>query len=126
MSEELLTKILEKLVRIEASMATKQELAEVKTELQADIGRVETELKTGIDRVETELKTDINRVKTELKADIAALDAKMEKGFADIVGMVNLLGEKTEAVLRIETKLSILAEQSLDHETDIRLLKKAR
>ncbi len=54
-------------------VATKTDLAAVKTELAADIAAVRTELAADIAAVRTELAAEIAAVRTELAADIAAL-----------------------------------------------------
>ena len=77
----------------------------------------------------TTLKQDVTVLKqdtTTLKQDIADLKQTTEQGFSDLVNMVNLLGEKTETIPRIEAKLDALNERIFEHEADIRLLKKAR
>ncbi len=51
-------------------LASKADLALVKTELKAEINRVEIELKSDIETVRAELKTDIEKVRAELKADL--------------------------------------------------------
>ena len=54
-------------------VATKTDLAAVKTELAADIAAVKTELAADIAAVRTELAADIAAVKTELRAETAAV-----------------------------------------------------
>jgi hypothetical protein len=54
-------------------VATRTDLAAVKTELAADIAAVRTELGADIAAVRTELGADIAAVRTELKGDIAAV-----------------------------------------------------
>lgn len=71
-------------------------------------------------------KEELSAVKNELKADIVTLDAKLDSGFEALTNMINLLGEKTEAVSRVEVKLDALHDLTFEHEADIRLLKKAR
>lgn len=75
------------------------------------------------------LRQDVTTLKqdtTTLKQDITDLKQTTEQGFSDIVNMVNLLGEKTETISRVEAKLDALNDRTFEHEADIRLLKKAR
>lgn len=64
-----------------ATVATKADLAEARTELKTDIAEVRTEL-----------KADIAEVKAELKTDIATLRADMSKGFQDVHRQLWLMG----------------------------------
>ena len=52
------------------AIATKQDIAAVRTELKQDITAVRTELKQDITEVRMELKQDITEVRMELKQDI--------------------------------------------------------
>ena len=54
-------------------VATKSDLASVKTDLAADIAAVRTELSADIAAVRTELAADIAAVRTDLAADIASV-----------------------------------------------------
>jgi hypothetical protein len=54
-------------------VATKTDLAAVKTELAADIAAVKTELAADIAAVKTELATDIAAVRRELATEIASV-----------------------------------------------------
>ena len=71
---------------------------------------------------------ELEEIKTTMatKEELTALDAKVDSGFEGLTNMVNLLGEKTEAVSRVEVKLDALHDLTFEHEADIRLLKKAR
>lgn len=76
-----------------------------------------------------ELRQDNKEIKQRLdslESRFDNLESQMQTGFEGLTSMVNLLGEKAEAIPRIETKLNILAERSLDHEADLRLLKRVR
>lgn len=66
-------------------LATKEDVASVRTELKQEIvlvrtelSAVKTELKQDIASVRTELKQDITAVRTELKQDIINLDHKIQ------------------------------------------------
>jgi len=64
--------------------ATKQDLADVRTELKQDLADVRTELKQDLAHVRTELKHDISDVRGELKQDIAILRSEMNHQFDDL------------------------------------------
>ena len=85
-------------------VATKTDLAAVKTELAADIAAVKTELaadiaavKTDLAAVRTELKGDIAALKTELKGDIATVKHDMLRW---MVGMAFAQAGLTVALIR--------------------------
>ena len=55
--------------------------------------------------VTEELRQDVSGLKEDvigLKQDMVDIDAKMEKGFADIVTMVNVLGRTTHQEAEIQ------------------------
>lgn len=129
-----------RLKNVEQNMATKEDLASVRTELKGDIdsvrtdlkddiGSVRTELKGDIGSLKTELKGDIDSVRTDLKGDIAALDAKVDKlalaTQQDVLTMLKHIDKKTDVLPRIEEKIYVLNNRMLEDETDISLLKKA-
>ncbi len=63
-----------------SEVATKTDLAEVKTELKTDIAEVKAEIaevKTEIAEVKAELKTEIAELKAELKTEIAGIKTDM-------------------------------------------------
>jgi len=71
-------------------------------------------------------KNDIEQAKKELKDDIAVLDSKVDLlahgSQEDVKSMIRLTDKKID---RIDTKIDILNNHLLEHETDIQLLKKA-
>ncbi|CQR70482.1 hypothetical protein SOV_40140 [Sporomusa ovata DSM 2662] len=78
------------------------------------------------------LKLDVGGLKEDvagLKLDLAALEAKMEKGFADIVSMVNVLGEKVDKIAATQAHhsdlLDVLAVRTTHQEAEIQGLKRA-
>ena len=76
----------ERLARLEGvydHLASKADLAELRTDLKDDIARLQAE----ITRVESGLKDDITRVESNLKDDIARLQAEM----AELKGSVKIL-----------------------------------
>ena len=84
-------------------------------------------LKNSTNSMEQDVQTLNNTVATmATKDDIAVLETKMDKGFEDVIHMVNLLGQKTEAIPQIEAKLDVLNDRVFAQEADIRLLKKAK
>ncbi|MHA0899249.1 MAG: hypothetical protein C6D10_03360 [Candidatus Liberibacter solanacearum] len=77
-------------------LATKADLADVKTDLKedivnvrADISNVRTELKEDISNVRTELKEDISNVRTELKEDISKVRTELKEDIADVKDAIN-------------------------------------
>lgn len=79
------------------------------------------------------LKQDVNCLKQDvnvLKQDIAILDSKMEKGFADIVAIVNVLGEKVDKIEITQAHhsdvLDVLATRTTRQEAEIQGLKRAK
>jgi len=79
------------------------------------------------------LKQDVSGLKQDvagLRQDIVALDAKMEKGFADIVIMVNVLGEKVDKIETTQAKhsdlLEVFAVRTTNQEAEILGLKRAK
>lgn len=79
------------------------------------------------------LKQDVGGLKQDvnvLKQDIAILDAKMEKGFVDIVAIVNILGEKVDKFEITQAHhsdvLDVLAMRTTRQEAEIQGLKRAK
>jgi hypothetical protein len=77
-------------------VATRTDLAAVKTELSADIAAVKSELKSDIATVRTDLSADIAAVRTDLSADIAAVKHDMLRwmvgmAFAQVALTVGLI-----------------------------------
>ncbi|WP_371363014.1 hypothetical protein SRRS_40090 [Sporomusa rhizae] len=83
--------------------------------------------------VTEELRQDVSVLKQDvnvLKQDIAILDAKMEKGFADMVTIVNVLGEKVDKIEITQAHhsdvLDVLATRTTRQEAEIQGLKRAK
>jgi cell division septum initiation protein DivIVA len=79
------------------------------------------------------LKQDVSGLKQDaagLRQDIVALDAKMEKGFADVVTMINVLGEKVDKIETTQAKhsdlLEVFAVRTTNQEAEILGLKRAK
>ena len=79
------------------------------------------------------LQRDVGELKQEvigIKQNMASLEARMEKGFADIVVTVNLLGEKVDRIEITQAKhsdlLEVFAVRTTQHEAEIRSLKRAK
>jgi predicted nucleic acid-binding Zn-ribbon protein len=87
-------------------------------ELRQDVGVVKQDVDV--------LKQDV----TGIKQQMASLDARMEKGFADVIGMVNLLGEKVDRIEATQVKhshlLEVFAVRTTKHEAEILGLKRAK
>ena len=58
-------------------VATKADLAEIKTELKSDIVELRTELKSDIAELRTELKSDNTELRTKLKAEIVQSETNL-------------------------------------------------
>ena len=54
-------------------LATKADIADLRTELKTEIGGLRAELKSDVADLRTELKTDIGGLRAELKSDIGGL-----------------------------------------------------
>jgi hypothetical protein len=81
-----------------SDLATKSDLALVKSELKSDIAELRSELKSDIVELRSELKSDISNLRNDLKADISDInnDLKLiKKDFlwikALLVGVMGLL-----------------------------------
>ncbi|HWR44865.1 hypothetical protein [Sporomusa sp.] len=86
---------------------------------------VTEELRQRMDGLEIKVGSVENKVDS-LESKIGTLETKMDSGFAGLTGMVDLLGEKTEAVQRIESKLDVLNHRLFEQEAEINLLKRAK
>ena len=86
------------------SVATKADLAELRTELKGDIAELRAELKgdlaatkADIAAVQTKLEADLAAVQAKLEADIAAVQAKLE---ADIAAVKTDMAEQFTALYK--------------------------
>ena len=70
-----------------SEVATKTDLAEVKTELKTEIAEVKAELKTEIAELKTELKTEIAGIKT----DMAEMETRLTMRMLFMVGILATL-----------------------------------
>ncbi|WP_425060202.1 hypothetical protein SCACP_08710 [Sporomusa carbonis] len=106
-------RMMEELIRITANTnAAVEELRQDNKELNQRMDNLETRfdnLETRFDNLETRFDN---------------LESQVQNGFDGLTSMVNLLGEKTEAIPRIETKLDVLNDRTFEHEADIRMLRK--
>ncbi len=66
------------------SVATKIDLQEAKSELQAEIQEVKGELQSEIQEVKTELRVEIQGVKSELQVEMQALRGDLEASIARV------------------------------------------
>ncbi len=86
-------------------VATKADIADLRTEVKTDIADLRTEVKADIADLRTEVKADIADLRTEVKADIADLRTDLEKLRADLTWrMVLVVG----ALLALATALDRL------------------
>ncbi|WP_371378593.1 hypothetical protein [Sporomusa aerivorans] len=96
--------------------------------LEAKVDRLEAKvsiLETKVDSLDARVGTLETEV-SSLKIRLDSLECKVDRGFAGLTGMVQLLGEKTDAIPRIEAKIDILNNRLLAQEAEISLLKRAR
>lgn len=104
----------------------------VTEELRQDVGV----LKQDLDVLKQDtggMTQDVSALKQNvagIKQNMALLEARMEKGFADIVGMVSVLGEKVDRIETTQAKhsdlLEVFAVRTTQHEAEIRSLKRAK
>lgn len=100
--------------------------------LKQDVGVLKQDV--GVLKQDTDgLKQDVGVLKqyvTGIKQHMASLEARMEKGFADIVGMVTVLGEKVDRIETTQVKhsdlLEVFAVRTTKHEAEILGLKRAK
>ena len=96
----------------QANLATKADVAEVRSEMKTEIAEVKTEIaevkteisevKTEIAEVRTEVKTEIAEVKIEVKTEIAKVRTEMSEMKVDIIKwVVGLLLGNTALILGI-------------------------
>jgi len=83
-----------------ANLATKDQVTQVKTELEYKIDQVKTELEHKIDQVKTELEYKIDQVKTELEHKIDQLDAKIDRVKVELEHKIDAMGEKTLVMIQ--------------------------
>ncbi|SCM81591.1 conserved hypothetical protein [uncultured Sporomusa sp.] len=89
-------------------------------------------LETRMDSLETKLdnlEVKVNSLETKLdnlEAKVNSLETQVNNGFEGLTGMVQLLGEKTEAIPRIESKLDVLNGRLFEQEAEINMLKRAK
>jgi chromosome segregation ATPase len=104
-------------------------------ELCQRMGRLETKvdnLEAKVNSLETKvdnLKAKVNSLEIKvdnLEAKVNSLEIKVDSGFEGLTGMVHLLGDKTEAIPRIESKLDVLNSRLFEQEAEINLLKRAK
>lgn len=96
--------------------------------LKAKVSNLETRfdnLETRSDKLETRFDNlEVRFDKLEAKAE--SLETKMDNGFDGLTRMVHILGDKTEAIPRIESKIDVLNHRLFEQEAEISLLKRAK
>ncbi|SDF27316.1 hypothetical protein [Sporomusa acidovorans] len=114
--------------------AVTEELCERVDKLETRFDNLETrfdKLETRFDNLETRfdnLETRFDNLEARfdnLETRLDNHELQTQAGFQGLTAMVNLLGEKLDAIPRLEAKLDILNNRLLETETDVRLLKKA-
>ena len=71
-----------------ADLATKVDVAELRTELKAELAELRAELKAGLAELRTELKAELADLRSELRQAELRLEAKIETMKADILNRV--------------------------------------
>ncbi|MDF2876485.1 MAG: hypothetical protein K0R22_3168 [Sporomusa sp.] len=111
--------------------AVTEELRQDVTGLKQDITGLKEDV-SGLKQDVTGLKEDVTGLKqvvAVLQQDIVTLEGKMEKGFADIVSMVNVLGEKSDKIEVVQAHhsdvLDVLAIRTTRQEAEIQGLRRA-
>ena len=93
---------------------------------------VTEELCQRMDRLETKvdnLEAKVNSLEIKvnsLEDKVNGMETRVNSGFEGLIGMIHLLGEKTEAIPRIEAKMDVLNERLFEQEAEINLLKRAK
>jgi hypothetical protein len=72
----------------DANLATKGDLADLRTELKAEIAELRTELKAEIAELRTELKAEVAGLRGEMRQSELRLEAKLEALKSDILSRV--------------------------------------
>ncbi len=75
-------------------VATKTDLAELKTELKQDISELRAELKQDIGELRVEFKQDIGELRAELKQDIGELRVELKQDIGEVKGGIAALETK--------------------------------
>lgn len=86
---------------------------------------VTEELCQRMDRLETRMDSLETKL-DNLEVKVNSLETQVNNGFEGLTGMVQLLGEKTEAIPRIESKLDVLNGRLFEQEAEINMLKRAK
>ena len=74
-----------------ADVATRRDLAELRSELKGDIDALRSEVKGDINALRSELKGDMEALRAELKGDINALRAEMGQLRSEMRGEISAL-----------------------------------
>ena len=84
-------------------VATKADLAELKTVLKSDITELRTELKSDIAELRTELKSDNTELRTELKAEIVQSETNLRTELK-----AEIAQSETNLKIKLEAEIAIL------------------
>ncbi len=111
--------------KMATSVATKSDIATMKTELREDIASIRTEFKEDIDKLRTEFKEDIASVraeiadvKAELKADIGKLRTEFKEDIASV--RAEIADVKAELKADIDKLRTEVKEDITEVRADIR------
>ena len=91
-------------------LATKSDIAELRTDLETDIGELRTDLETEIAGLRSDLKAEIADVRSDLRAVELRLETKIESVKTDILKwMFGTIGFQTVVILGAVFALSRFA-----------------
>jgi phage host-nuclease inhibitor protein Gam len=103
-AERIATEIYE---AIHDNVATKTDIAALRTEVKTDIAALRTEVKADIAALRTEVKTDIAALRTEVKTDIAALRTEVKTDTAAL--RTELRELELRLTLRLGAAIAVVA-----------------
>ncbi|HEY3911490.1 MAG TPA: coiled-coil domain-containing protein [Stellaceae bacterium] len=91
---------------IHDNVATKADLREMETRLQANIDAIRVDLRSDIDTVRSALKGEIGAVRADLKGDIATLRTEIERVRSELIRWVVGIGFAQVAMIIAVLKLA--------------------
>ena len=82
-------------------LATKNDLAILKTELKTDINELKVELKTDINELKVELKADITALKTDIYNLELKLESKIEHEISEVKSEIKAINTNIKWIIAI-------------------------
>lgn len=128
MSEERFNRLEQMLAQLITMVGHNNAVTE---ELRQDVTGIKQDV-AGLKQDVTGLKQDSARLQqevAELKQDFVTLENKLEKGFADVVQMITVIGDKTDKIELVQAHhsdvLDVLAIRTTRQEAEMQALKRA-